>query len=42
MASSTAATPVTGASTDRRFVASTSGASVEARSTWVTPCSVKK
>lgn len=42
MASSTAANPVTGASTDRWFVATTSGASAEARNTWVTPSSVKK
>ena len=36
MASSTTANPVTGASTERWFVATTSGASSEARSTWVT------
>ena len=42
MASSTAANPVTGASTDRRFVATTSGTSSEARSTCVTPSVVKK
>ena len=42
MASSTAAKPVTGAATDRRFVATTCGAAAEARSTWVMPLVVKK
>ena len=42
IASSTTANPVTGASTDKWFVATTSGASAEARSTCVTPSVVKK
>ena len=41
-ASSTAAKPVTGASTDSVFVAITCGASAAARSTCVVPSSVKK